>query len=86
MDEGYYYSPFQYELRSSLFDEEGMPGELGKALSLALRVGVPAPVVAGVASTALFLAYTPLLQPGPPARRGDPFILAPINLGGGLII
>jgi hypothetical protein len=78
--DGYYYSPFQYELRELLF--EGGPKK-GAALR---KVGVPAPVVAGVGATALFLAYTPLLQPGPPARRGDPFLLQPIQLGGGLIV
>ena len=76
----YYYSPFQYELRELLF--EGGPKK-GAALR---RLGVPAPVVAGVGATALFLAYTPLLQPGPPARRGDPYTLQPIRLGGGLIV
>lgn len=78
--DGYYYSPFQYELRELLF--EGGPKK-GAALR---KVGVPAPVVAGVGATALFLAYTPLLQPGPPARRGDPYTLQPIRLGGGLIV
>lgn len=76
----YYYSPFQYELR------EWLP-EYGPRTGSALtRIGVPAPVVAGVGATALFLAYTPLLQPGPPARRGDPYTLQPIRLGGGLIV
>lgn len=78
--EDYYYSPFQYELREVLF--EGGPKK-GAALR---KLGVPAPVVAGVGATALFLAYTPLLQPGPPARRGDPYTLQPIRLGGGLIV
>lgn len=78
--DGYYYSPFQYELRELLF--EGGPKK-GVALR---KAGVPAPVVAGVGATALFLAYTPLLQPGPPARRGDPYTLQPIRLGGGLIV
>ena len=78
--DGYYYSPFQYELRELLF--EGGPKK-GAALR---KVGVPAPVVAGVGATALFLAYTPLLQPGPPARRGGSYTLQPIRLGGGLIV
>ena len=60
--DGYYYSPFQYELRELLF--EGGPKK-GAALR---KVGVPAPVVAGVGATALFLAYTPLFQPSPPAK------------------
>ena len=76
----YYYSPFQYELRELLY--EGGPKK-GAALR---KLGVPSPVVAGVGATALFLAYTPLLQPGPPARRGDPYLLQPIRLGGGLIV
>lgn len=76
----YYYSPFQYELRETLFDSGAETG------SLLRRVGVPAPVVAGVGAGLVFLAYTPLLQPGPPARRGDPFILPTISLGGGMIL
>lgn len=76
----YYYSPFQYELREWL-DEEAV--RTGSALT---RVGVPTPVVAGLGLTVGFLAYAPLLQPGPPARRGDPFTLQPISLGGGMIV
>ena len=75
----YYYSPFQYELREWL-DEEAV--RFGSALT---RVGVPSPVVAGLGLTVGFLAYAPLLQPSP-ARRGDPYTLQPISLGGGLIV
>lgn len=76
----YYYSPFQYELREALSQ-----GGTRKAQA-ARSVGIPAPVVAGVGAGLVFLAYTPLLQPGPPARRGDPYILPTISLGGGLIV
>ena len=76
----YYYSPFQYELREFL-DEEAV-----RAGSTASRLGVPAPVVAGVGAALVALAYLPLSQPGPPARRGDPYTLQPIRLGGGLIV
>jgi hypothetical protein len=76
----YYYSPFQYELREWLF------GDAPRAGSFATRVGVPAPLVAGTIAVSAFVAYTPLLQPGPPAREGDPFTLQPISLGGGLIV
>ena len=84
MDQGYYYSPFQYELREGLV-KDGEFGDLAKTLGLARRV-LPAPVDAGVTASVVFLAYTPLLQPGPPARRGDPFTLPTISLGGGLIV
>ncbi len=76
----YYYSPFQYELR------EWLATEAPRAGSAVTRVGVPAPVVAGVGAGLVFLAYTPLLQPGPPARRGDLYTLPSISLGGGLIV
>ncbi len=84
MDDGYYFSPFQYELREGLV-KDGEFGDLAKALGFARRV-LPAPVVAGVTASVVFLAYTPLLQPGPPARLGDPYTLPTISLGGGLIV
>jgi hypothetical protein len=77
---GYYYSPFQYELRDFIMTDAPRAG------SVAARVGVPAPVVAGLGAAVVALAYLPLSQPGPPARRGDPYTLAPISLGGGLIV
>ena len=76
----YYYSPFQLELREYLQDDAPRAG------ATARRLGVPSPVVAGVGASLVFLAYTPLLQPGPPARRGDPYTLPTISLGGGLIV
>ena len=82
----YYYSPFQYELREGFVGDEGSPGLLVKAASLAGRAGVPAPVTATAFGAIAFLAYTPLLQPGPPARQQDQFTLPMINLGGGLIV
>ncbi len=82
----YYYSPFQYELREGFVGEPGSPGPLLKAASLAGRAGVPAPVTATVFGALAFLAYTPLLQPGPPARLQNRFTLPTINLGGGLIV
>jgi hypothetical protein len=78
--DGWYYSPWQYRLRESLSESGAETG------SILRRTGVPAPVVAGVGASLVFLAYTPLLQPGPPARRGDPFILPTISLGGGMIL
>ena len=42
----YYFSPFQYELREGFVGDEGSPGLLFKAASLAGRAGVPAPVTA----------------------------------------
>lgn len=81
----YYYSPFQYELREELvFDDQ--PGLIVKAASLAGRAGVPAPITATAVGAFAFLAYTPLLQPGPPARLLNPFTLPTMNLGGGLIV
>lgn len=82
----YYYSPFQYELREGFVGDEDSPGLFFKAASLAGRAGVPAPVTATAFGAIAFLAYTPLLQPGPPARLQDPFTLPFINVGGGLIV
>lgn len=78
--DGWYYSPWQYKLRDALREDAT------ETAAFARRIGVPAPVVAGVGAGLFFLAYTPLLQPGPPARRGDQFTLQPISLGGGLIV
>jgi len=82
----YYYSPFQYELREGFVGDEGSPGFFVKAASFARRAGVPAPVTATTFGAIAFLAYTPLLQPGPPARLQNRFTLPTINLGGGLIV
>jgi hypothetical protein len=82
----YYYAPFQYELREGFVGDEASPGLLVKAASLARRVGVPAPITATAIGAIAFLAYTPLLQPGPPARQQEPFTLPFIDLGGGLIV
>lgn len=81
----YYYSPFQYELREELV-VDNQPGLIVKAASLAGRAGVPAPITATAVGVFAFLAYTPLLQPGPPARLQNRFTLPTINLGGGLIV
>ena len=82
----YYYSPFQYELREGFEFKGDGPPLFVKAASLAGQAGVPTPITATAVSTLAFLAYVPLLQPGPPARRQDPFTLPIINLGGGLIV
>mgnify|MGYP000005581656 CR=1 FL=1 len=82
----YYYAPFQYRLREGFeFDGEGPPLFV-KAASLAGRAGVPSPITATAVGVFAFLAYTPLLQPGPPARLQDLFTLPTIDLGGGLIV
>ena len=82
----YYYSPFQYELREGFVDDKGSPGLLVKAANLSRRAGIPAPITATAFGAVAFLAYTPLLQPGPPARQQEPFTLPFIDLGGGLIV
>jgi len=82
----YYYSPFQYELREGFNVDPDDPGLIIRTASLAGRVGVPAPIVLTGVGLLAFLAYTPLLQPGPPARLQDPFTLPTIDLGGGMIV
>ena len=79
----WYYAPWQYELRKSVSGEDT---ELMKAIGLSRRVGIP-PLVGGVVyGGTAFLAYTPLLQPSPPAKTPTPGTLPMIRLGGGLIV
>lgn len=82
MSDDLYYSPFQYELREQLAPE----GKIVKALTLGRRIGIPAPFIAAAAGGAIFLAYTPLLQPGPAAKTYTPGELQFLSLGGGLIV
>jgi len=79
----WYYAPWQYDLRKQV---QGEDTELMKAIGLSRRVGIP-PVVGGVVyGTTAFLAYTPLLQPGPPAKTPVEGTLPIVTLGGGLIV
>ena len=82
MSDDLYYSPFQYGLRREL----GPEGKIIKALTLGRRIGVPAPFIAGTAAGAIFLAYTPLLQPSPAAKTYSQGELQFLSLGGGLIV
>ena len=77
-----YYAPFQYELREQL----GPEGKVVRALTLGRRLGVPTPFLAAATAGVVFLAYTPLLQPGPPAKTYSPGELPFLSLGGGLIV
>ena len=77
--EHWYYSPWQYELRE--FVEEEALDPTGGKTSFIPRV-YRLPVLAGLA----FLAYAPLVQPGPPAKTPDPFTLQLYQLGGGMIV
>jgi len=72
----WYYAPWQYELR------EVLP----EAIGLGREAGVPTPVLIGGAAAVGFLAYTPLLQPGPPAKAPLPGILPIYQMGGGMIV
>jgi hypothetical protein len=71
-----YYAPWQYRLREHL----RTPRE---SAIVARRFRVPDPVTATVYAGALFLAYAPLLQPGPPAKTPDLF---PIYNVGGFVV
>jgi hypothetical protein len=72
----WYYAPWQYELREHLVSPR-------MAATTARRFRVPDPVTATVYAGALFLAYAPLLQPGPPAKTPDLF---PIYNVGGFVV
>lgn len=77
----YYYAPWQYELR------EAYQGARPKAiLQMGSRFGIPPAVTATVLAGGVFLAYAPLLQPGPPAKKPTEGTLQIYNLGGGMIV
>lgn len=79
----FYYAPFQYELREQLFGGEAETRTpLQKLLLGSRRAGIPSPVTATVLGGAVFLAYAPLLQPGPPARLPTEGTFPIYNLGG----
>lgn len=82
MSDDLYFSPFQYGLRKQL----GPEGKVVRALTLGRRLGIPAPYLAGTAAGVAFLAYTPLLQPSPPAKTYSPGELQFLSAGGGLIV
>ena len=73
----WYYAPWQYELRER-FDPE--------VILSPRRANIPPAVRITVLAGAAFLAYAPLLQPGPPAKTPEPGILPIYQLGGGLIV
>ena len=77
--EHWYYSPWQYELREFV-EGEALDPTGGKTRILPRQYRLP--VLAGLA----FLAYTPLVQPGPPAKTPTPGTLQIYNLGGGMIV
>jgi len=77
----YYYAPFQYRLREQLKLTKARP-----TLQLTRSLRIPDPATVTVLAGAVFLAYTPLLQPGPPARTPLPGILPIYNVGGGMIV
>lgn len=75
----WYYSPWQYELREFVFEEALDPTE-GKTGVIPRQYRLP--VLAGLA----ILAYTPLVQPGPPAKAPTFGTLQLYQLGGGMIV
>ncbi len=79
--EGWYYAPWQYELREQL----SMTKARG-TIRATRAARIPDPLTATVFAGAVLLAYTPLLQPGPPAKTPLPGILPIYNMGGGLIV
>jgi hypothetical protein len=78
-----YYAPWQYELREQLWGGEGETRtEFQRLILGSKRVGVPTPVTATVLGGVVFLAYAPLLQPGPPARLPSEGTFPIYNMGG----
>ena len=75
----WYYAPWQYELREFVQEEALDPTE-GKTRIFPRQYRLP--VLVGLA----FLAYTPLVQPGPPAKTPTPGTLQLYNFGGGMIV
>ena len=79
--EHWYYAPWQYEIREQL----GVT-KLRPTLRITRGLRIPDPVTGTVLAGGVFLAYAPLLQPGPPAKTPLPGILPIYNLGGGMIV
>ena len=75
----WYYAPWQYDLREFVMEETLNPTE-GKTRIFPRQYRLP--VLVGLA----FLAYTPLVQPGPPAKTPTPGTLQLYNFGGGMIV
>ncbi len=74
----WYYAPWQYELRKELGDLFTDPETIG----LGRRAGIPTGPVLALTGLAVFLAYTPLFQPGPPAKTPVPGTLPIFQTGG----
>ena len=77
----WYYAPWQYELREQLGLTRARP-----AIRVARGLRIPDPVTSTVFAGAVFLAYAPLLQPGPPAKTPTQGILPVYNFGGGMVV
>ena len=75
----WYYAPWQYELRERL-DPEFILSPRGQGSK------VPPAIRFTVLAGAAFLAYAPLLQPGPPAKAPTPGTLQLYQFGGGMIV
>ena len=77
----WYYSPWQYELREALQLQRARP-----AVQIARGFRIPDPVTGLVFAGAFALAYTPLLQPGPPAKTPTEGTLQIYQFGGGMVV
>lgn len=76
---GLYYAPWQLELREQL----GLsPAPLRAKYQTTRALRIPDPITTTVLVGAVFLAYAPLLQPGPPAKTPDTLQL--YQFGGGM--
>lgn len=75
----WYYAPWQYELRE-VVQEEALDPTGGKTRVLPRQYRLP------VLAAGAFLAYAPLLQPGPPAKTPTSETLQIYQLGGGMIV
>ena len=70
----WYYAPWQYELRESLPTPR-------QAFTAGRVRRIPDPVTGTVLAGAYFLAYSPLLQPSPPAKTPQEGVLPIFNVG-----
>ena len=77
----YYYAPWQLELREHLRVSKARP-----TLKLTRGLKIPDPLTGTVFAGAVFLAYTPLFNPSPPAKTPSEGILPMYYLGGGMIV
>jgi len=74
----FYYSPYQYTLQERVKDVVFSPK---RSMTAVKATRIPQPVAIGLFAATAFVAFAPLLQPGPAAKTPSPGILPVYNVG-----